>query len=139
VNVRELINSHEGRIAYAYKDSLGFLTIGVGHLVDGRKGGKLPEHIIDALLDHDIKTHSDDLFKALPWALSLDPIRQAVLIDMVFNLGVTGLLAFKETLRHFQNANWTAAAVAMLDSTWAKQVGRRAAELALMTRTGEWQ
>lgn len=138
MNLRDLISKHEGRIAHAYHDSLGFLTVGVGHLIDERKGGKLPEPIIDALLDFDIKSHQDELFKALPWALSLDPVRQAVLIDMAFNLGVAGLLAFKETLRHFQNDSWEQAATAMLDSRWAKQVGRRADELAAMTRSGEW-
>jgi lysozyme len=109
VNLRELISKHEGRIAHAYHDSLGLLTIGVGHLIDERKGGRLPEHIIDELLDYDIQIHRDELFQALPWVQSMDEVRQAVLVDMYFNMRA-GLLGFKETLRHFQNDNWEQAA-----------------------------
>lgn len=137
MNVRDLISLHEGRVAHAYKDSLGYLTIGVGHLIDQRKGGKLPEHIIDALLDHDIHEHANELFATLPWVRDLDPVRQAVLIDMYFNMR-RGLLGFKVTLEHFKASNFAAAADEMLKSTWAKQVGSRALRLAQMTRTGEW-
>lgn len=137
MNVRELIELHEGRVPYVYSDSLGYLTIGVGHLVDQRKGGRLPESIIDALLDHDIHEHANELFATLPWVRDLDPVRQAVLVDMYFNLR-RGLLGFKETLRHFEAGNWEAAATAMLDSKWAKQVGARAVRLSRMTVTGEW-
>jgi len=137
VNVRQLIEMHEGRVAHAYEDSLGLLTIGVGHLIDERRGGKLPDAIIDALLDLDIQEHAAELFASLPWARDLDPVRQAVLVDMHFNLG-RGLLGFKETLRHFQAHEWEAAAEAMMESTWAKQVGARATQLRDMVRTGEW-
>jgi lysozyme len=137
VNVRKLITMHEGRVPHAYEDSLGYLTIGIGHLVDQRKGGRLPDVIIDALFEHDLHEHANELFALLPWARSLNPVRQAVLLDMYFNLR-RGLLGFKETLRHFQAGNWDAAAAAMLDSKWAKQVGRRAERLSIMTRTGEW-
>lgn len=137
MNVRGLIQLHEGRVAHVYFDSLGLATIGVGHLVDERKGGGLPELIIDALLDYDIELHTNELYSALPWVQELDPVRQAVLIDMYFNLR-SNLLGFKETLRQFQAGNLDAAAAAMLDSLWAKQVGTRAIRLAEMTRSGQW-
>jgi lysozyme len=137
VNVRELIEKHEGRVEHAYQDSLGYWTIGVGHLIDQRQGGKLPAHIIDALFEHDLKEHGDELFAALPWVNDLDLVRQAVLIDMYFNLR-RRLFGFKETLRHFEAGNWNAASDAMLDSKWAGQVGARAKRLALMVRTGQW-
>lgn len=136
-SIRELLTLHEGRVPHAYADSLGYLTIGIGHLIDERKGGRLPDSIIDALFEHDLQEHANELFASLPWARDLDPVRQAVLIDMYFNLR-RGLLGFKETLRHFQAGNWDAAATAMLDSKWAKQVKTRATRLAQMTRTGEW-
>lgn len=137
MNVRDLIALHEGRVAHAYQDSLGYWTIGVGHLIDERKGGKLPEAIIDALLDLDIHEHANELFSSLPWVRDLDPVRQAVLVDMYFNMR-RNLLGFKETLRLFQEGRWDAAANAMLDSRWADQVGIRARRLARMTRTGQW-
>lgn len=137
MNVRQLISMHEGRVPHAYQDSLGFWTIGVGHLIDERKGGKLPDSIIEALLDLDIHEHANELFATLPWVRDIDPVRQAVLVDMYFNLR-RNLLGFKETLRHFQEGQWDAAADAMLDSKWAAQVGTRAKRLAKMTRSGEW-
>lgn len=137
VNVRELITLDEGRVAHAYPDSLGYWSIGVGHLIDERKGGKLPDHIIDALFDYDYELHTRELYESMPWVQSLDEVRRAVLIDMYFNLR-RKLLGFTETLRHFQNGDWKSAADAMLDSLWARQVGARATRLAQMTRTGEW-
>lgn len=137
MNIRSLISAHEGRVPHAYVDSEGYLTIGIGHLIDERKGGRLPDEIIDALFEYDLRTHTSELFAFLPWARELDPVRQAVLVDMYFNLR-RGLLGFKETLRHFEAGNWEAAAAAMLDSKWATQVKTRATRLAAMVRTGEW-
>jgi lysozyme len=136
--LRNLLSLHEGRIPHAYQDSLGYWTIGVGHLIDKRKGGKLPEPIIDALLDHDIRTHSEPLYKALPWLTSLDEVRQIVLIDMSFNLGVVGLLKWKNTLAMIERGDYAAAARAMRGSLWAKQVKSRAVRLSRMMETGEW-
>jgi lysozyme len=136
--VRDLLTWHEGRVPWAYHDSLGFLTIGIGHLIDRRKGGKLPDPIIDALFDYDLKQHSEELFRALPWARDLDPVRQAVLIDMAFNLGISGLLGFHNTLGAVRDKRWQDAARGMLASKWATQVGRRASRLSGMMLTGEW-
>lgn len=137
-NVRDLIEFHEGNVPHAYQDSLGYWTIGVGHLIDKRKGGKLPESIVDALLDWDIKEHSRDLFRALPWIMDLDEVRKAVLVDMSFNLGVAGLLQFKNTLAAVKESRWNDAARGMLASRWASQVGARALRLADMMRSGRW-
>jgi len=134
-----LLSQHEGRIGHVYKDSLGYLTIGVGHLVDERKGGKLPEHIIDALLDYDMAEHWTELLEKLPWVQNLDDVRQAVLLDMAFNLGVDGLLKFKNTLRLVHEADYRAASRNMLDSLWARQVKTRAVRLSRMMETGQWQ
>lgn len=137
-NTRDLLSLHEGRVSHVYQDSLGYWTIGVGHLVDKRKGGKLPDSIIDALLDLDIEDHQTALYEALPWVRDIDPIRQAVLTDMAFNLGVPGLLGFRNTLQAVREGRWDDAASGMLASKWAGQVGRRAARLAGMMRTGLW-
>ncbi len=135
---RALVARHEGRVPHAYQDSLGYWTIGVGHLIDGRKGGKLPEHIIDAILDWDIMEVEKELAKALPWVIQLDAVRYAVLVDMAFNLGVPGLLAFAHTLAYVRAGAWPQAADAMLQSKWAGQVGPRAQRLAGMMRSGLW-
>jgi lysozyme len=136
--LRKLIERHEGRVPHAYEDSLGYLTIGVGHLIDRRKGGKLPDSVIDILLEHDIREHREEMLAALPWAHGLDDVRQAVLVDMAFNLGVTGLLGFKNTLESVRLGLYHQAAGQMLQSKWAKQVGSRATRLAMMMETGQW-
>jgi lysozyme len=125
-------------VAHCYADSLGYLTIGVGHLVDKRRGGKLPEHIIDALLDYDIDSHWHELVEALPWVKDLDEVRQHVMLDMAFNLGIPGLLTFRNTLRYIQEGNYVQAAANMLLSKWARQVKTRAVRLAKMMETGQW-
>lgn len=135
--VKELICLHEGRIPHAYPDSLGFWTIGVGHLIDKRKGGRLPDRIIDELLDLDIEEHSKELFSELPWVNQLDEVRQAVMIDMYFNLR-RNLLNFTRMLGHVQKGEWALAASEMHASQWAQQVGMRSVRLAGMMRTGDW-
>lgn len=137
-NLRELISLHEGRVPHAYQDSLGYWTIGVGHLIDKRKGGRLPEQVIDLLLDYDIAEHSRGLFTAAPWIMELDEVRKAVLVDMAFNLGIKGLLGFKNTLAAVKEGRWDDAAAGMLASRWASQVGARASRLADMMRSGRW-
>ena len=143
-NVRDLISFDEGRVSYAYQDSLGYWTIGVGHLIDKRKGGELPEHIIDALLDYDIKKHTDELFAVRPWAKNLDPVRQAVMIDMAFNLGIEpfdgdGFKDWPRFIGAVERGEYALAARHMRNSQpWASQVGRRATRLATMMETGLW-
>lgn len=141
--LRELLVLHEGRVPHAYRDSLGYLTIGVGHLIDNRKGGRLPEEIIDILLDHDIKEHSDALVAVQPWVMKLDEVRRAVLFDMTFNLGIEpfdgdGFKDWPIFLGQVQSGLYNAAADNMLKTLWAKQVGRRAERLAGMMRDGKW-
>jgi lysozyme len=133
-----LLSLHEGRINHAYQDSLGYWTIGVGHLIDPRKGGRLPEHIIDALLEYDIAVHWQELEEALPWVTELDKVRQTVLLDMAFNLGIKGLLGFKRTLPAVKAGRYQEAASRMLQSLWARQVKTRAVRLSRMMETGQW-
>jgi lysozyme len=137
-NLRELITLHEDRVPHAYQDSLGYWTIGVGHLIDPRKGGRLPETLIDALLDYDIAEKKRELFAALPWVPYLDPVRQAVLVDMYFNLGPQ-FLKWKVTLGYVEAGRYREAAAEMRNSQpWASQVKTRAERLAVMMETGRW-
>lgn len=137
-NLEKLLELHEGRVPHAYQDSLGWWTIGVGHLIDKRKGGKLPDEFITLLLRYDIRQKTAQLEAALPWVRELDPVRYAVLADMCFNLGIAGLLGFKNTLKEVEAGNYEAASKRMLLSRWATQVGRRATRLSEMMRTGQW-
>lgn len=135
---RKYLSLHEGRIPHAYQDSLGYWTIGVGHLIDKRRGGGLDDELIDLILDYDIRKHRKELVEKAQWILELDEVRQYVLLDMAFNLGVSGLLKFENTLGLVRKGDYEAASYAMLMSKWARQVGTRAKRLAKMMRTGQW-
>lgn len=89
------------------------------------------------LLNNDI----DDRVFSLPSRIAgfglLDDVRQEVLLNMSFNLGVHGLLTFQNTLKFIQEGDYERAAAGMLASKWARQVGARAVELAEQMRTGK--
>lgn len=140
----------EGLRLEAYKDVCGFLTIGVGRNLDsnplsasevsviGHDCRKLPitREQAGILLVNDILTASTALDKYLPWWKNLDEVRRRVLINMAFNLGISGLMGFKQTLSSIRSGDYVAAAGHMLQSTWANQVPDRADRLASMMRTG---
>lgn len=139
-NDRKLIEElrrDEGVIDHAYQDSLGYWTIGVGRLIDKRKGGRLTDEEIDFLLINDVKECVADLDRHLPWWRSLSDARRRVLVNMRFNLGMAGLLGFKNTLRFIEAGEYKRAAQNMLLSKWAKQVKGRANRLAEMMEKGE--
>lgn len=133
------LNRDEGRKPAAYQDHLGFWTIGVGRLVDARKGGGLRDDEINYLLRNDIEDRINALTKALPWFQNLDDARKGVLLNMAFQLGTAGLLGFKNTLEQIRAGAYATAAGMMLQSKWATQTPERAARLAKQMETGVWQ
>lgn len=134
----DLIKLHEGFRPYAYKDSLGYLTIGYGFLIDQAKGGAMPRPVADFWLDYELNEKDKELRAALPWVSSLDEVRHYVLLDMAYNLGIGGLLQFAQTLASVKNGEYHKAAGQMLQSKWAGQVGTRATRLAKMMESGSW-
>lgn len=125
---------HEGCDLKPYKDSLGTLTIGVGRNLQAR-GINTDEALM--LLRNDISATITAVRKEMPWTVALDDVRQRVLCDMAFNMGIAGLLEFKQTLAAVKAGDYGKAADMMLDSRWASQVGERARRLARMMRTGK--
>ena len=130
--VRQL-RLHEGERLRPYRCTAGKLTIGVGRNLEDR-GITSQESAM--LLANDIRAVEAGLVRALPWVSRLDDVRQRVLIDMAFNLGLQGLLEFKRTLKAVQEGQYQQAAGMMLESRWASQVGQRAERLARMMLTG---
>lgn len=139
MNLATQLEREEGRERSAYTDSLGYLTIGIGRLIDKRKGGGLSADEIDYLLANDIKAKTAEVTKALPWLASLNEPRQAALIGMAFQMGTAGLLTFKNTLAAVRDEHWSLAATLMLQSKWAKQTPERASRMARQIETGDWQ
>jgi lysozyme len=131
--LRRQLRLHEGLRLDPYRCTAGKLSIGIGRNLDD-VGISMAEAFV--MLDADIARAERDLDRRLPWWRELDEVRQRVLVDMCFNLGVGGLLTFKNTLAAIHEGDFARAARGMLASRWASQVGRRADRLAEMMRSG---
>lgn len=126
----------------AYRCPAGFLTIGYGHNLDvnpicglGEDSCIKDEYAVEILRD-DCHAVAVQLDGYIPWWRDLCEPRQAVLLNMAFNMGVAGLLGFKNMLRAVQSGDYGLARQEMLNSRWASQVGRRAPELAKQMQLG---
>ena len=133
--VEELIKD-EGYKYEIYLDHLGYPTFGVGHLVletdeeHGQPvGTPVSEQRILECLNNDIDIVCKELDQNMSWWNELDDTRQRVLANMAFNLGLPRLGKFKKFLAAVQEQDWEKAAVEMMDSKWATQVGNRAVRL----------
>lgn len=133
ISLAKQLTIDEGKKSKPYKDTVGKLTIGVGRNLDDVG---LSDDEIQYLLDNDINRVIGDLDVALPWWSALSEERQQVLANMCFNLGITRLLAFKNTLEAMEEGRYDAAANGMMASLWYRQVGARAMRLVERMRRG---
>lgn len=122
----EQLAEHEGLRLKPYRDTVGKLTIGIGRNLDDKGISEAEAYY---LLNNDIHDVNKQLIKHIPWYVNLPPNARRVLQDMCFNLGIYGLLGFKKFLSALQAGDIERAKVEMMDSKWAKQVGRRAVNL----------
>lgn len=144
MDIKQLIaelRRDEGVKYSPYLDTVGIQTVGVGHNLKAKPlptGWNFPltDAQVDLLLMDDINVVISGLTARAPWYVSLTDARQRVLVNMGFNLGIPGLMAFKNTLAMIQSGQYSKASDAMLQSKWAKQVGARAIRLAKMMREG---
>ncbi len=126
--LKEQLLRYEGLSLIPYQCTQGKMTIGIGrNLID--KGISLEE--AEYLLNNDIHETYKLVTANIPVFSKLDEPRKLILLDMAFNLGVTGLTKFKNMLSALESSDYQRAAEEMLDSRWATQVGRRAQELAI--------
>ena len=130
--LKESLILSEGLRLKAYKDTVGKVTIGVGRNLDD-VGISREEAFL--LLDNDIKRVEVDLQKVNGF-LDLIDVRQHVIAEMVFNMGFSSVMKFKQMWAAIAVQEWHKAADAMLDSLWARQVGKRAERLAKHMRLG---
>ena len=120
------IKSDEGWVPHVYDDHLGFATIGWGFLVDKRRGGGMPEEVGDYWLDLILDRLWERLSDRLPWFDDAPAGVQRALVNMSYQLGVTGLLGFRKTLALLEQGRWAEAADQALQSRWAQQTPARA-------------
>lgn len=130
------LKRHEGLVLHAYTDHLGFWTIGYGRLIDERRGGGLSAQEAELLLRNDVQRVTVAVERRLPWVRGLSEPRRQALCNMAFQMGVAGLLGFRNMLSAMQKGRFDLAAREALDSRWAKQTPRRADEIADMIRRG---
>jgi lysozyme len=138
-NIREQLLRDEDEKLHAYQDKFGYWTIGVGRLIDHRRGGGITKKESEYLLNNDIKRVKKELKAKLVWFESLDEVRQGALLNMAFQMGVEGLLTFVNTLRYIELGQYRKASEHMLESLWATQTPARAKRIAKQMETGEWQ
>lgn len=126
---------HEGLELKPYRCTAEKLTIGVGRNIEDRG---ITEDEARYLLKNDIKIVEDELLEKKAVVAGLDAVRQRVLVDMGFNLGIPTLLKFQNMWAAIEEEDFETAAEEAMDSRWAKQVGRRAERLCQAMATGEW-
>ena len=135
---KEAIKRHEGEVLEVYEDSLGYLTLGVGHLIQpndpehGQPAGTpVSQETVDAYYDTDFDKHMDETVHVVGqdvWDELPGDIKE-VLVNMCFNLGGTRLGKFRNMLTAVEDHDWERMADEMEDSRWFKQVGRRSIDL----------
>ena len=136
LRLRDDLERDEGLRLLPYVDTVGKISIGFGRNLSDN-GITQAEAV--AFLVQDIRRSVSDVFTAFPWVATLDAPRQAVLVQMCYNMGLTRLKGFKKFLAALYAGNYGQAAVEMLDSRWADQVGARATRLASVMHSGEWK
>jgi len=133
--IKEQLVRHEGLRLKPYRCTAGKLTIGIGRNLDDCGISQTEAYV---LLENDIQNCERQLLDEIPEIYNgLDEVRKSVLLNMCFNLGIMGLVEFKNTLSYIGTEDWERAANGMLASKWAKQVGRRAIELSELMRKGK--
>lgn len=137
-SINKLIE-HEGEILHAYQDSLGYWTIGIGHLIDKRKGGSISQRVSRILFEDDLARFTATARVNFPWFDGLDPVRQDAIVMLLFNLGLAGVQKFKKMLVAIEAEDWTKAAIELGDSVWSEQVGpNRANDMRRAIEFGAW-
>ena len=136
-DLMERIKKHEGFVPKIYKDSLGFATIGYGHLVLPEEQWEEGKEYSKEQLEHVFKTDFNNAVgqaTGLMDGMNLDDKAREVIIEMVFHLGVGGVCKFKKMWEALRNKDYGEASFQMMDSRWAKQTPNRAESLSKVMR-----
>ena len=131
--LQQELTTDEGKRYRPYRDSMGKLTVGIGRDLDAVP---FSDDEITLMFTNDIQKSTDALDQNIPWWTSLTDARQRVLTNMCFNMGIGGLLQFKNMLSDIQSGDYESAAQEMLNSQWYKQVPNRVLRLSKMMEVG---
>ena len=122
----ERIKHHEGYRSKVYKCTEGFDTIGYGFAI---KDLELDEDIAEQILMRKLEKLIARISKKFDWFRSADDEVKNVVVEMCYQIGLSGFSKFRKTIDHLENKRYGKASVEMLDSRWAKQTPNRAIEL----------
>lgn len=129
------IKAHEGYRDRVYLDSVGVPTVGYGHAL--LEGSRIPHLVADLLFSQDFNDAKKDYeILANRNGFDLDSVRRGVIINMLFNMGIVRVQKFVKMIAALQVKDFEEAAKQMLDSKWARQVGKRSTYLAEKMRKG---
>tara|TARA_X000001388_G_scaffold21452_1_gene14466 strand:+ start:131 stop:616 length:486 start_codon:yes stop_codon:yes gene_type:complete len=155
-NLIEKLIAHEGLRLEVYQDTLGINTIGIGRNLDDRGitqdeldwmdyptiedvySDGITEADAMYLAQNDVQIVEEELLRAHPCVENLDAVRQLVLVDMAFNMGVPRLCKFVKMWNAIHEKKFDIASKEMLDSRWANQVKSRSVKLANAMHNGEF-
>ncbi len=131
-----MLKKHEGLQLLPYTDTTGHLSIGYGRNLTDRG---ISSDEADRMLDHDIGSAWLDAVREFPWFAPLDHVRQDVVINLIFNMGLGTLRQFRLMLRALEHHEWQAAAYELFNSRWCHQVGKeRCQDLTHALEYGRW-
>jgi lysozyme len=128
------VKAEEGWRDRPYRDSLDFLTIGYGFLIDERKSVSMPREVGELWMKLILADKWSELTARAPWVMDQPEAVQKALVLMSYQLGVTGVLNFRKMVAALRTGHRVQAAIEALDSTWAKQTKQRAERVATMIR-----
>lgn len=147
MNLKESIKIHEGFRKNAYLCPTGHLTVGYGFRVADLSPDELAlnagavqpmsKEVAEKILDIKIAKFQKQIHSALPWLRQAPMDIQDALCEMAYQMGVAGLLGFKNTLAMIKEGKYSKAAENMLKSKWATQTPARAKEIANIVKNAK--
>jgi GH24 family phage-related lysozyme (muramidase) len=134
-NGRDFAKDAEGYLENVYLDSEGYPTVGYGWCLDYTRKWNSVKDFLNSKFEE--KYHEAELdYEKL--GLDLDPVRRDAVIDLIYNMGLTKVLKFKNTLAALKMKDYLGAGNNLEQSLWYKQVGRRGKRIVNLIKTGNW-
>ena len=134
------VKEHEGFRSKVYLDTLGKRTVGYGHLCveDHWEDDKEYEWgYLEEILIKDLReaiAGADELIEQHN-CKDLEGQAKEVVVEMIFQLGKTGVSKFKKMWEALSEYNYIGASFEMLDSKWANQTPNRAKKMAALMKS----
>jgi GH24 family phage-related lysozyme (muramidase) len=147
-DIIKVLQFEEGKKLKAYVCSEGYLTVGIGHNLDSdkalsildrvlSKGDVITEDECKKLFQQDIIRVKANIAQHLPYFPTLATKYQLLLINMVFQLGISGTLAFKNTLQAVKEDRPLQVEQGIQRSKWFRQTPNRCARLIKLVKDEE--